>query len=73
MATQETSNGRKIKHLWMVEDVPARGDKDAVTALYRRLERPLFAFLVKTLRDREAAGESLPLLFQSGRPLLVII
>src|SRR6185503_359834 len=34
----------------------ARGDKDAVTALYRRLERPLFAFLVKTLRDREAAA-----------------
>ena len=24
----------------------ARGDKDAVTALYRRLERPLVAFLV---------------------------
>ena len=29
MATQETSNGRKIKHLWMVEDVPARGDREA--------------------------------------------
>lgn len=27
--TQETSNGRKMKHLWLVEDVPARGDKDA--------------------------------------------
>jgi len=37
----------------------ARGDKDAVTALYRRLERPLFAFLVKTLRDREAAADVL--------------
>src|ERR1044071_8839529 len=37
----------------------ARGDQDAVTALYRRLERPLFAFLVKTLRDREAAADVL--------------
>jgi len=37
----------------------ARGDRDAVTALYRRLERPLFAFLVKTLRDREAAADVL--------------
>ena len=37
----------------------ARGDKEAVTALYRRLERPLFAFLVKTLRDREAAADVL--------------
>ena len=37
----------------------ARGDKDAVTALYRRLERPLFAFLVKTLREREAAADVL--------------
>jgi RNA polymerase sigma-70 factor (ECF subfamily) len=37
----------------------ARGDQDAVTALYRRLERPLFAFLVKTLQDREAAADVL--------------
>jgi RNA polymerase sigma-70 factor (ECF subfamily) len=37
----------------------ARGDQDAVTALYRRLERPLFAFLVKTLSDREAAADVL--------------
>ena len=37
----------------------ARGDQDAVAALYRRLERPLFAFLVKTLRDREAAADVL--------------
>lgn len=27
--TQTTANGRKIKHLWLVEDVPARGDRDA--------------------------------------------
>lgn len=37
----------------------ARGDQEAVAALYRRLERPLFAFLVKTLRDREAAADVL--------------
>ena len=37
----------------------ARGDHEAVAALYRRLERPLFAFLVKTLRDREAAADVL--------------
>jgi len=30
-----------------------------VAALYHRLERPLFAFLVKTLRDREAAADVL--------------
>ena len=29
MATTETSNGRKIKHLWMVEDIPAKADRDA--------------------------------------------
>lgn len=37
----------------------ANGDHEAVTALYHRLERPLFAFLVKTLRDREAAADVL--------------
>ena len=37
----------------------AKGDHEAVTALYHRLERPLFAFLVKTLRDREAAADVL--------------
>ena len=37
----------------------AKGDHQAVTALYQRLERPLFAFLVKTLRDREAAADVL--------------
>lgn len=37
----------------------AQGDQEAVAALYRRLERPLFAFLVKTLRDREAAADVL--------------
>lgn len=37
----------------------ANGDHEAVAALYHRLERPLFAFLVKTLRDREAAAEVL--------------
>lgn len=37
----------------------AQGDHEAVAALYHRLERPLFAFLVKTLRDREAAADVL--------------
>jgi RNA polymerase sigma-70 factor (ECF subfamily) len=37
----------------------AQGDQEAVAALYHRLERPLFAFLVKTLRDREAAADVL--------------
>lgn len=37
----------------------AQGDQEAVAALYQRLERPLFAFLVKTLRDREAAADVL--------------
>ena len=37
----------------------AKGDHEAVTVLYQRLERPLFAFLVKTLRDREAAADVL--------------
>jgi RNA polymerase sigma-70 factor, ECF subfamily len=37
----------------------AHGDAEAVAALYHRLERPLFAFLVKTLRDREAAADVL--------------
>lgn len=37
----------------------AKGDHEAVAALYHRLERPLFAFLVKTLRDREAAADVL--------------
>jgi RNA polymerase sigma-70 factor (ECF subfamily) len=37
----------------------AHGDLEAVAALYHRLERPLFAFLVKTLRDREAAADVL--------------
>jgi RNA polymerase sigma-70 factor, ECF subfamily len=37
----------------------AHGDHEAVAALYHRLERPLFAFLVKTLRDREAAADVL--------------
>lgn len=37
----------------------AKGDHEAVTALYQRLERPLFAFLVKILRDREAAADVL--------------
>src|SRR5262245_41627897 len=36
-----------------------KGDKDAMAALYRRYERPLYAFLTKTLRDREAAAEVL--------------
>lgn len=37
----------------------AQGDHEAVAALYHRLEQPLFAFLVKTLRDREAAADVL--------------
>jgi RNA polymerase sigma-70 factor, ECF subfamily len=37
----------------------AHGDHEAVAALYHRLERPLFAFLVKILRDREAAADVL--------------
>lgn len=27
--TQETNNARKMKHLWLVEDVPAKGDREA--------------------------------------------
>lgn len=36
-----------------------KGDKDAMGTLYKRYERPLYAFLTKTLRDREAAAEVL--------------
>ena len=35
----------------------AAGDKDAFTELYRRLQRPLFGFLVKLVREREMAEE----------------
>lgn len=35
----------------------AAGDKDAFTELYQRLQRPLFGFLVKLVREREMAEE----------------
>lgn len=51
-ADQTASEGQLLARI-------ARGDKEAVAALYHRLERPLFAFLVKILRDREAAADVL--------------
>ena len=35
----------------------AAGDKEAFTELYQRLQRPLFGFLVKLVREREMAEE----------------
>lgn len=37
----------------------AGGDEDAFTELYQRLQRPLFGFLVKLVREREMAEEVL--------------
>src|SRR5215470_20062583 len=37
----------------------ARGDRDAFAALYRRLERPLFGYLMKLVRDRDVAEDVL--------------
>ena len=37
----------------------AGGDKEAFTELYQRLQRPLFGFLVKLVREREMAEEVL--------------
>jgi RNA polymerase sigma-70 factor (ECF subfamily) len=37
----------------------AAGDRDAFTAFYRRVERPLFGYLMKLVRERELAEDIL--------------